>query len=69
MSKLPRGTLGLIVGSVIVLIVAGISLIRANESATNRATVPEGSSCVGDPSSLAGAATIMPFPNFLRTQS
>lgn len=65
MPRVRRGTLGLLIGSLVALLVAGIALVRADEPSTNRSTVPEGTSCIGEPSSLSEAAAAMPFPVLL----
>jgi hypothetical protein len=65
MSKARRGIVGMTVGSLLALVVLAVLLIQDRDSPIDRSAVPEGTSCIGQPSSLVDAAATMPFPILL----
>jgi hypothetical protein len=53
------------VGTLFALVILALLLIQDRDSSIDRSTVPEGTSCIGQPSSLVDAAATMPFPILL----
>jgi hypothetical protein len=55
----------MVVGTLVALVILAALLFRNRDSPNDRSPAPEGSSCIGQPSSLVDAAAAMPFPILL----